>query len=197
MSRVPTELFDCDRVNGYLESYLMGQVPPPERRGMRLHIHGCPSCFEKVMARDPILLLAPLADEERPEEFWDGFWPAIRAGIEQSGVDDRRRRGRVVFLRVAAAIVLFVAAAGIFVGTRWGTPGRSPAVIGPAVERIAAPAVIPEGAEPLPQTVELVRSGAPGQVQVYSMEYVQDAGDAEVAGRLTELVLIVDAGIEL
>ncbi|HET9480112.1 MAG TPA: zf-HC2 domain-containing protein, partial [Candidatus Polarisedimenticolia bacterium] len=64
--RTPTELFDCDRVSAYLESYLLGQVPPPERRGMRLHIHRCPECFAQVTERDPLQLFAPLADQERP-----------------------------------------------------------------------------------------------------------------------------------
>ncbi len=206
MSRVPTDLFDCDRVGAYLESYLLDQVPPPERRGMRLHIHQCPACFEKVTSRDPLQLFAPLADECVPPATWEGFWPAIADEIA------RRPAGARVpgFLRWLAP-------------SAW-TPLRAAAVVGAAALLFAVPlvmrallvdrpaaveppvvaALVPQSegaaAEPLPQTVEQVRTPDSRTVQVFSMKYEQGASPATGSGGqapVTELVLIVDSGIDL
>ena len=196
--RVPSELFDCERVNAYLDSYLMDQVPPPERRGMRLHIHGCPACFEKVMARDPLQLFAPLAEQTPSETTWDGFWPAIQAGIQT------RRSSRRVWMRAAAVIAVTAAAAAALILA----PRFASRPLGPAGPGGPAPAGVtgapysadagPAAGSPMPQTVEQVRSAGSGEVQVYTMTWSREAGAGTAAAPPTaELVLIVDKGLEL
>ena len=193
MTRKPTELFDCDRVSSYLESYLLGQVPPPERRGMRLHIHGCPACFEKVMARDPLQIFAPLADEAPSDQFWEGFWPGVEEGIRGA---QEARRPRRPWLRAAAILVtLSAAAAALILG-----PGRRQSARvdttpqPPALSATATPSVT------MPQTVEKVRAQGPDDVQIYTMTWngANGAGTGVPPGTpVAELVLIVDKGLEL
>ena len=200
MTRGSTEIFDCERVNSYLESYLLDRVPPPERRGMRLHIHRCPDCFRKVAERDPLQLFAPLADEERGEQGGEGFWPAIREGIAR---EESRRSARRIRMRVAA-ILAAVAALGVL-GAIYLIPRQTQAPIvaekdTPAATAPAPPTVAARAAEPFPQTVERVRTAGGREVQVYSMNvYDQPSaiGGPSARGQLTELVLIVDAGIDL
>lgn len=192
--RGPREIFDCARVAEYLESYLQGQVPPPERRGMRLHIHGCPGCLDKVLARDPLQLFAPLSDEEKGEEFWTGFWPAVRADIHASGEESPSFLGwlmRPVVAWSAAAAMLLLAAATVM-------RGRQPAITGApearTVERAPAdlwrefPPAFAGAAERLPAIVEDVKSPT---AKVLSMKVY--GGDQAV----TEVVLIVDEALDL
>ena len=192
MTRIPTELFDCERVNAYLESYLLGQVPPPERRGMRQHIHRCPVCLQKVLARDPLQVFAPLADQTPRGEVFEGFWPASREGMEKA---ETRGRSRRFWLRAAAALlVLAGAAAALSLLPKRPAPLPIVATGGEAV----APGAPVEALPPLPQTVEQVRTSGSRDVQVYTMSYTggpapAGGGDAPVA----ELVLIVDKGLDL
>lgn len=197
MSRGSTEIFDCDRVNSYLESYLLDQVPPPERRGMRLHIHRCPDCYRKVTERDPLQLFAPLADEERGEAAWEGFWPAIQEGIARERTGGSARRA---WLRVAA-LVAAVALLGVL-GGLYLIPRESNVPHASRTEPAPAPSALAAAAQPLPQTVERVRTAGSREVQVYSMNvYDRPAADPNgggaTPGQLTELVLIVDPGIDL
>lgn len=207
-------MFDCSRVSDYLESYLSGQVPPPERRGMRLHIHGCAACLRVVMERDPLQFFAPLADQERAGQVdrggnaWDGFYDAIRVGIAAVETERRRRVRQRVWLSAAAA-VLAVVTVGL-VASYIAVNRARPVIVAsdtkpPAVTR----ASFTPG--PLPQTVERVRGTGGGEVQVYTMNYYQDdpADPSEdrgapdlngmngTHGQTAELILIVDAGLEL
>lgn len=201
MKRAPNELFDCDRVNSYLESYLLGQVPPPERRGLRLHIHRCAACFEKVTARDPLQLFAPLADQTREEAEWDDFWPAIRGQLDEhrpalvrraaawAGLSPwRPARG----LALAAIAVVLVALAVLIprLPREAGVPVPEAAETELAIP--AAPVFAARVSGPVPQTVEQVRSAGTGEIQVFSMTYLQD--ETLPVG---ELILIVDEGLEL
>lgn len=204
MTRGSTELFDCARVSDYLESYLSGQVPPPERRGMRLHIHGCARCHRVVMERDPLQFFAPLADQERrpagmDADPWDGFYDAIRAGIAADGRQTRPERRRTLI--AAAAVLLAMVTVGLVAFYVVADRSRPVMTAGSAPP---APALRAPGASvPMPQTVERVRSA--GEVQVYTMNYYQDEGNGASAtpgaagahGQTAELVLIVDAGLEL
>jgi len=206
MDRTPTELFDCDRVGAYLESYLLDQVPPPERRGMRLHIHRCPDCFQKVISRDPLQLFAPLADQEPPAPTWDGFWPAIEAEIARRPAQDRVP-GFVRWLAPSAWTPLRAAAVVTAAALLFAVPlvmralltGRPDAVQPPVVAAQPPVAGAPGATEPMPQTVEQVRTPDSRTVQVFSMSYGQGASTAGAGGEppVTELVLIVDAGIDL
>ena len=209
MKNPPTEIFDCERVNSYLESYLLDQVPPPERRGMRLHIHRCENCFRKVTERDPLQIFAPLCDEERTPEQWEGFWDVIEEGIA-SAPTPGTRPGWLEGLRASfshprfamAAAGALVLLAAVVVGTRLLTPvSEAPDATPPSL--VTPPVVarsVVEETTPLPQTVEWVHSTHP--VQVYSMAYRQNGphADAPAPGeppRVTELILIVDAELEL
>jgi anti-sigma factor RsiW len=194
MTQGPREIFDCARVADYLESYLQGQVPPPERRGMRLHIHGCPHCLEKALARDPLQLFAPLSDEEKGEEFWTGFWPAIRADIHASREEPPSFLGwlrRPVVAWSAAAAMLLLAAAVVI---RGGRHSVAPATEAQAVERVPADlwrGILPASdgtGERLPAIVEDVKSPT---AKVLSMKVY--GGDQAV----TEVVLIVDEALDL
>ena len=194
MSGGPREIFDCGRIKAYLDSYLEGQVPPPEARAMRLHIHACASCRPMVLARDPLQILAPLADQEQGEEFWAGFWPAIRADIH---AEKARREGlRSILARpavawAAAAALLLVASLALVRTWR-----LDPADLGrPAVA--ASPVqdewqhVLPDSGhigEPVLASVEEVKSPS---ARIVSMKIF---GEDEA---VTEVVLIVDEAIDL
>ena len=195
MSRGPEDLFDCDRVSALLESYLQGEVPPPERRAMRLHIHSCAECHAKVVARDPLQIFAPLSDEERGEEFWAGFWPAIRADIHAAEAESRSIWSwlrRPAFAWGAATVMMIVAAVAVMRGGR-----TAPTVVatsaGPAARAVtdAWMDVLPSAGrpgDPTPPTVEDVRSPS---AKVLTMK-VYGADQA-----VTEVVLIVDEGLNL
>jgi len=220
VSHDPTDSFDCGRVALSLPAYHRDDLPPEERRLVRRHIHECPACFAKAVASDPAEILAPLAEEDssaRPDPFWDGFWPAIQEGIAREGDRGRFRppaRKAPITRRAAALLVLGAAAAAIvfvMVGAPWRArmpaampAGGSPALVGMADEAATAsgsgqPATFHEG-RPLPPTVELVRTPDPATARIFSMTYYEEPAPGAPAGsspRATELVLIVDAGIEL
>lgn len=194
MSGTPREIFDCERVKAYLDSYLEGQVPPPEARAMRLHIHACAGCRPKVLARDPLQLFAPLADQEQGEAFWAGFWPAVRADIHAErargeGFRSFFARPSVAWATAAALLVV----AGLALARTWRL---EPADLGrPTAAEIAAAdqwqRVLPDTGQigaPALASVEEVRSPS---AQVLSMKVF---GEDEA---VTEVVLIVDAAIDL
>jgi anti-sigma factor RsiW len=193
MTLEPTGTFDCERVHSHLDAYLLDQVPPPERRAMRLHIQRCPACFARITERDPLQLFASLADQDRAPQAWEGFDSAIREGIQR---DESRRATRRVWVR-AAAVVAAVAAIGL-AGSRLVPHRQAPGTVA-VQERIADPFIHPDqrraAGVPLPQTVERVRTSGSREVQVFSMNYYDQSGAGP--GHLTELVLIVDAGLDL
>ena len=202
MSRKPVDLFDCERVGSYIDSYLLGQVPPPERRGMRQHIHGCEACFAKVAARDPLQLFAPLADQTQPDEFWEGFWPAISEGIVRHEAGRQSRHfwnARRVWMR-AAVVALAVAgvAAALILAPRIMT---KPAAVVSSLPVPSAPiseASVNPAPPPMPETVEQVRTEGQRDVQVYTMSYTKDSlQSSRGAAPVAELVLIVDKGLKL
>ncbi len=194
MSGAPREIFDCERVRAYLDSYLEGRVPPPEARAMRVHIHACPDCHRRVLARDPLQFFAPLADEERDEEFWAGFWPAVRADIHAAEAEARTWSARFLrpgFAWAAAAAMLVVAAIAFLRPWQPSPAGLEPPAVVQQPSSDAWEAVLPAAGEidgPGLPTVEYVRSPS---AQVLSMK-VYGEGEA-----VTEVVLIVDAEIQL
>jgi hypothetical protein len=194
MAGPPREIFDCRRVRDYLDSYLQGQVPPPEARAMRLHFHACPDCQPLVLARDPVQLFSALSDEGRSEEFWVGFWPAVRAAIHAAEVEEgswRARLFRPAYAWGAAAAMLLLAVLALL--GPWQAPSP-PAQEAPAVLQAASDGwqeVLPSAGrigEPSLPTVEEVRSPS---AKVLSMKVF---GEGEA---VTEVVLIVDEGIQL
>jgi hypothetical protein len=167
---------------------------------MRQHIHGCEACFQKVVARDPLQLFAPLADQTQPDEFWEGFWPAIHEGIVRQEAGRRPRPARDawrLWTRVAAVVLVAacVTAALILVPRLVTRP-----VAGVPIAGVPRPAPIAEApaASPMPQTVERVLTDGRRDVQVYTMSYTQDSlQSTRGAAPVAELVLIVDKGLEL
>lgn len=180
----PRMTIDCARVTASIEDYLEDRLAPGDRAAIRRHVASCPSCFERVVTRDPIQLFAPLADESPGEGrpgFWIGFWPGISEAIDR----DASRRG--TWLR-AAAVVLAVAGTIAILTLLPGPPERRQ-----ADAPVVTPGVVAE-AEPLPPTIERVVSPDSGDVQIYSMTYYEDPAAGDEA---TELILIVDAGLDL
>lgn len=163
---------------------------------MRLHIHACADCHARVLARDPLQLFAPLADEERDDAFWAGFWPAVRADLHAAESESRSWRARLLrpaFAWAASAALLLVAAFALL--RTWHAAPAPLAPEGSAPIARSAPEgwhkVLPSAGkvgEPAPQTLEEVRSPS---AKVLSMK-VYGADQA-----VTEVVLIVDEGIKL
>jgi anti-sigma factor RsiW len=207
MTDGPREIFHCERIRSYLDSYLEGQVPPPEARAMRLHIQRCPDCHARALQRDPLQIFAPLADEERGEAFWEGFWPSVRAGLRQAEV---RSSGLLGWLHrpglawAAAAVLLVVSLLALTMP--WApTPSPDPSRGAPRVADLPPrapaggaadasedlwPVVLASGVagEPALPTVEEVRSPT---ARVLSMKvYGEDQA-------VMEVVLIVDEEMEL
>lgn len=194
MSRGPREIFDCDRVRAYLDSYIEGQVPPPEARAIALHFQRCGECYRRVVDRDPLKIFAPLSEEDRGEEFWAGFWPALRAEIRKPaprpGPLGRLLPHPAAAWAAAAALILLAALA--FVGP-WRPPGGGDSSGRVSLRPIPGEAgaefpAAPGGALPALPTVEEVRSPT---ARVLTMQLIGE--DQSV----TEVVLIVDEAIEL
>lgn len=194
----PREIFDCDRVRSYLDSYLEGQVPPPEARAIRLHFQRCQDCWSRVVDRDPLQIFAPLADQEPGESTWDGFWSAVQADIRERGVPPARFLSGLVrpsYAWTAAAALVIIAVVAL---SRPWLPDQAPARNAgspPAVEsrsvqgdRRDFPDLVVRASGPTLPTVQEVRSPT---ARVLSMKvYGGDEG-------VTEVVVIVDPETEL
>ena len=163
---------------------------------MRRHIHSCADCHARVIAREPLQIFALLADEERGEEFWIGFWPAIRSEIRAADAESaawRRWFRRPAFAwGAAAAAILLLAALAIVIPWGGAPPGegagsRSVPVAADDPWRELLPAAVQQ-AGTLAPTIEEVRSPT---AHVLSLKvYGRDEGVAEV-------VMIVDEEIQL
>ncbi len=190
MSAGPREIFDCERVRAYLDSYLEGQVPPPEARAIQLHFRRCAECHRRVMEREPLKIFAPLSEEARDEEFWAGLWPAVRAEIRKPlpppSLLDRLLPKPPLAWAAAAALLLL---SGLALMRPWEIAMKEPAGALVAVDPAPAGAgeLVPAAAPALP-AVEEVRSPT---AHVLTMKVIGE--DRAV----TEVVLIVDEAIEL
>jgi hypothetical protein len=188
----PREIFDCDRVRDFLDSYLEGQVPPPESRAMRLHIHACPACHRKALSRDILQLFAPLADQEQGDEFWAGFWPAIRADLHAEQAEQSHWWS--IFLRPAVAwgtaAILLVAVVLALSPLGKGSEPSVPVLIAEDMGDGWQDVLPDQGliGEPTLPTVAEVKSPS---AQVLSLKIFGE--DLAV----TEVVLIVDEAIDL
>jgi len=191
----------CDRFERCLDAYLGDALASREREAARRHASSCPECLSKLRRGDDLALFLPLSQETPSPRVTEGFWDAVRAGIEggQPGAAEpvRRRlpawsavpgRGVTPFALAASILVMVLAAYMAAVA-----PGR----IGPAADP-AGPQVS-VSSRPLPQTVEQVRTDDARDVQVYSMTWLDQktAAAGNEQGSVTELILIVDAGLKL
>lgn len=160
---------------------------------MRLHIHACPDCLARVIERDALQIFAPLAEEDQGQEFWAGFWPAVRADIHAAEAERGSWRSWLARPAVAwgtAAALLIVAAVASLRPWQHG-PSEGPAVPVAQVSPGGWHEVLPSSGavgEPSVPTLEEVRSPS---AEVLSVK-VYGADQAE-----TEVVLIVDEEIHL
>lgn len=191
----------CDRFERCLDAYLGDALASREREAARRHASSCPECLSKLRRGDDLAMFLPLSQETPSPRATEGFWDAVRAGIErgQTGAAEPARGRqpawsaapgrRVTPFALAASLLVMVLAAYMAAVA----PGR----IGPAPVPERAPVSI--ASRPLPQTVEQVRTDDARDVQVYSMTWLDQkaAAPGHEPGSVTELILIVDAGLKL
>jgi len=194
VSTGPREIFECERVRAYLDSYLEGQVPPPEARAIQLHFQRCSECHRRVMEREPLKIFAPLSEEARDDEFWAGFWPAVRAEIRKPlpapSLLDRLLPKPALAWAAAAALLLL---SGLALMRPWELAMKEPTgglvAVDPFLHGGAGDqATLAPAAAPALPAVEEVRSPT---AHVLTMKVIGE--DRAV----TEVVLIVDEAIEL
>lgn len=185
------------------------EIGVEERRALRYHLQGCDACRSEAWEREPLMVFAPLADHGMDpgvsgahgidDARWDGFWEGILTEItaeprsEHEARDEgsrtaRSRRFHRGWMAAAAALMAVLAGATLM------APGPE----APSAGRPVASHDADTGESvPMPQTVEQVRTTDAREVQIYSMTYYQGAEPGETGRPATELVLIVDAGLDL
>lgn len=213
-----TDKAACDRFERSLDAYRSDALAHREREAARRHASSCPECLARLTRHDPLARFLPLSLETPSPRVTEGFWDAVRAGIEQQSVAGsevvpirenvtpsgwRAAFGgrRLAPVALAASFVVMVLAA-LFAAI---APGRiapdtshvAGVTLSPSRAMASSPSAVP--GKPLPQTVEHVRTEDERDVQVYSMTWLDQ--DAAAAGhdpnQVTELILIVDAGLKL
>jgi hypothetical protein len=211
----PVHEVSCAWVAARLEPWIAGDLEAAAHGAVREHLAACAACRAALRQAEPLMIFTELNDRPRPAAAWDGFWEGIQEALPARPAAPPRfapRRQAAMWLAAAAAIVLLVAGWVLTSGLR--TPdadGGHPAPLNVAGAGSHAPVTVPPvqallaAGVPLPQTVEQVNTPGARPVQVFSMAYRPGsaaepsgpAGDAPAAGEVTELVLIVDAGLEL
>ena len=135
---------------------------------------------------DPSRFFRVLKEEEPSEEFWSGFWPAIRAGVREAELRSESilTRGRALLLGSSAGVM--TAAAVLVLAFLMAPHSRRLDRKGPGSP--PASTAVPQGDEVGPPPVlEDLRSAS---ARVYTFR-VGRAGDA------TEVILIVDEKIDI
>lgn len=127
-------------------AYLLGALPPPERRAYEEHLTGCPDCARAVqgIAGLPGLLSkVPVTHvlDETPE-LPDSVLPALLASVRR---DRRRRVWTVAVLGAAAACLAVLALIGVVATRQAGEPTAPP----------VAAQLAPVGAVPIQAAVRL------------------------------------------
>ena len=130
---------------------------------------------------DPSRFFRVLAQAEPPGEFWEGFWPAVRARIRtEAPAPPAASRFRAVFLGASAGAM---AAAAVFVAAFLATPTLRPARPAPGPAAAAA-----RRGESAPRPVlEDLRSAS---ARVYTFRVGEPADS-------TEVILIVDESLDI
>ncbi|HET6372865.1 MAG TPA: hypothetical protein VFG76_06135 [Candidatus Polarisedimenticolia bacterium] len=207
MTGAPNDPRECHSFEARLHDCLSDRLSPEDQRAFWRHTGSCPSCLELVMAKDPSHLFGVLSLEENGEplpggeEFWRGFWPAIEEGIRSAPAGSAPRPAR------RAAVAVLAVAAGLagllLILPRLTQQAPAPAPDAPPIAAsvpAAAPPIFQAAGGPWPPTVEQVRTDPSRDVQVYSMTYYQPSSPDAPAGQAqqaTDLILIVDAGLDL
>ena len=175
----------CEQAHARRRPYLDGTLARFEEKRIEHHLVGCTTCWERFRQDDPALRLAAGTPPPRSDEFWNDFWPGIRAAIEAG--DTAAARRRTVWslpVRAAAAVV----AVGALAAAIWLLAPGDPA---PRVAGAGSVAARPSGpARPASQrpTVESYPS-ARSRVHHFILE--------ETDGAQTEIILIFDESIDL
>ena len=199
----------CGRARDLLGDYLEDRLPAVERGDVRLHLAACRACRREAAARDPLQILAPLSVDELPERYRDGFWAEIQAklpappgnviGVASWRAPWTRHPARAALLvGAAAAALVAVLLVPRLLDRRAAEP---PATIAQSGAGIPFGQMAMEASRRAPQPVEQVRTPGARPVQVYSMKYylasAASGGPALPSPPVTELVLIVDEGLDL
>ena len=190
----------CSRFATGLEAYLDDRLAPREREAMRRHIAACAGCRFLAIEREPLQMFTLLAGQEAGPAVAEGFWGGVADGIARTPRPAPAVRTgpawRATPAACAASLIIMIAAAILIPipGARIPTD-REPTGRVAVAGRGAASAA----SRPRPQTVEQVRTPEARDVQVYSMTWFDADGvpRAGAPGEVAELVLIVDAGLEL
>lgn len=213
-----TDKTACDRFERSLDAYLGDALASREREAARRHASSCPKCLARLTRQDPLRIFLPLSAEIPSSRVTDGFWETVRAGIERERAAGKReavpmhpvRPGRLAAfagrgftpIAIAASLLVMVLAAYLaaVAPAQFAPLGRSASGAGMARAAAAPPprASVVAAGNPLPQTLEHVRTDDARDVQIYSMTWLdQDASSGHDPNQVTELILIVDAGLKL
>lgn len=176
-----TRQMNCAEFAALAAREARGEVSAREFAALDRHRESCARCADAMRESDPLALFRGLATEERPAAAFAGLWEGVRAGIRTEGSLGLGEGLRLVrpSSRVAAAAVLVLGLAIAALAVPRLTPQAPPVASAP--ERPVFPAV-------LHPTVESIQS--PG-ARIYEVKLF---GENE---RVTEVVMIVDQGIEL
>lgn len=217
-----TDKTACDRFERSLDAYLGDALASREREAARRHASSCPKCLARLTRQDPLQIFLPLSAEIPSSRATDGFWDTVRAGIEHERARPWRRAagkregvpthpvrpGRLAAfagrgltpIAIAASLLVMVLAAYLaaVAPAQFAPHGRSTSGAGMARAAAAPPPSVVAAGNPLPQTLEHVRTDDARDVQIYSMTWLdQDASSGHDPNQVTELILIVDAGLKL
>ncbi len=192
----------CARVVWSLDAYLEDRLAPAESAAVRSHLASCDACRARAAEKDPLAHFAVLAEDRPPEGAMEGFLDSVLDGIarEEATVPSPRRVSAAwpfTPAALAASLLIMIAAADFVLRV----PGDAIRVRGPVVAREEVTQEVPRAGatRPTPGTVAEVRTPDAREVQIYTMTWLNGdaaAGDAE-EGQVAELVLIVDAGLDL
>ena len=219
-----TDKTACDRFERSLDAYLGDALASREREAARRHASSCPECLARLTLQDPLQIFLPLSAETPSSRVTDGFWDTVRAGIEREKSRPWRRAagmreavpmhpvrpGRLAAfagrgftpIAIAASLLVMVLAAYLAAVAPAQFAPLDRSASGAGISRAAAPppsqAAVVAAGNPLPQTLEHVRTDDARDVQIYSMTWLdQDASSGHDPNQVTELILIVDAGLKL
>jgi hypothetical protein len=171
----------CAAFEALAEREARGEISAREFAALDEHRETCSRCAAAMRRTDPLAAFRVLAAEERPAASWAGLWEGVRAGIHAEGSLGLAEGLRLVrpSSRVAAAAVLVV---GLGIAAL-AVPRLAPSTV--PVATVPDHPVVPAVLHP---TVESIES--PG-ARIYEVKLF---GENE---RVTEVVMIVDQGMEL
>jgi hypothetical protein len=102
--------FDCEHFKQKIEDYFSGKLSEKERVLFLKHKQQCEKCFQLLVNKEPSQIFSQLISIEIEPSFWQGFWPAIKNGIEKRNLLGKwflfpRRLGSVAALTISFLII--------------------------------------------------------------------------------------------